>query len=90
MATIQDALKTLGIEAYGERIFMSNSRGELFHLMDYLYMAERVKDVKQFKQDFDAVVEEAETTWGRPASVFQHIPSILVSKFPERYKEIFS
>jgi len=33
----QEALKILNIEEYGERIFRSNSHGELFHCIDYIY-----------------------------------------------------
>ena len=38
-----EALKILGIEDYAERIFNSNSQGELFHLQQYFQLAELLK-----------------------------------------------
>ena len=41
--TFKEALEYLGIEEYSERIFNSNSHGELFHLVDYIKTAEYIK-----------------------------------------------
>ena len=72
-----DAIKVLNIEDYGERIFNSNSHGELFHLMDYIEIAEGLEDPSWFRAWFLAVIQAAEETWERPESVFQHIIRIL-------------
>ncbi len=73
--TFEEALKKLGIEEYSERIFNSNSHGELFHLQDYFMLAEHFD--KSFAKPFRAIVKHAEDTWERPESVFQHIPTII-------------
>ena len=74
----QEALKILNIEEYGERIFRSNSHGELFHCIDYIYLADAFKDdAGWFREWFEIVIEQAEKNWNRPESVFQHIPKIL-------------
>ena len=39
-----EALQKLGIEEYAERIFASNSHGELMHLEQYIDIAETFKD----------------------------------------------
>lgn len=75
--TFDEALKKLEIEEYKERIFKSNSHGELFHLHDYILIAEVFDDTSWFKLWFTGVVGEAEETWNRPESIFQHIHSIL-------------
>ena len=75
------ALKKLNIEDYGERIFNSNSHGELFHLMDYAVIAQ-IGELDWFRGWFEIVVEFAENNWERPESVFQHIPKFLNGKFP--------
>lgn len=76
--TFQEALKILDIEEYGDRIFNSNSHGELFHLYDYIVLAANIdkKDVPEFKEAFVEAVKWAEATWERPASIFQHILKI--------------
>jgi len=79
--TFKEALKKLGIEEYGERIFNSNSHGELFHLDQYITMAKHFEDLKWFPKWFKAVVLEAKETWKRPESVFQHIARILSEQF---------
>ena len=57
----QEALKVLNIEDYAERIFKSNSHGELFHLQQYFTLAETFKDdSKWFREWFEAVVKFAE------------------------------
>ena len=80
----EQSLQILGIEKYSERIFHSNSHGELFHLLDYINMANNLKKYKKkygntgwFAEWFDSVVEVAEEKWERPESVFQHIEKIL-------------
>ena len=76
--SFKEALKILNIEEYGERIFSSNSHGELFHCADYILLADAFKeDAEWFKGWFEAVIEWAEKNWDRPESVFQHIPKIL-------------
>lgn len=75
--TFGEALKKLNIEDYGERIFNSNSHGELFHLCDYINLAEMVEDVNWFRPWFVAKVKQAEQEWNRPESIFQHLPRLL-------------
>lgn len=71
----------MNIEDYGERIFNSNSHGELFHLMDYIMLAQSLPDTSWFREWFVSVVEQAEQKWERPESVFQHITKILQESF---------
>ncbi len=71
-----EALKILNIEDYGDRIFNSNSHGELFHLYDYITIAQQIQekgDVSKFRKWFEQVVKWAENNWKRPESIFQHI-----------------
>lgn len=76
--TFKEALKILNIEDYSERIFHSNSHGELFFLQDYIEIAEAIKDNPAWFRDwFVKVVKTAEEQWKRPESVFQHIPRIM-------------
>ena len=79
--TFQEALRHLNIEDYGERIFRSNSHGELFHLLDYINIARAQIDTQvtfsDFRPWFEATVRMAEENWQRPESVFQHIPKLL-------------
>lgn len=76
--TFNEALIKLNIEDYKERIFNSNSHGELFHLHDYVLIAKAFKDdVGWFRPWFVAVVKRAEQEWKRPESIFQHIPKAL-------------
>ena len=77
--TFKEALKKLNIEDYEERIFNSNSRGELFHLVDYIMMAELAedKDMSWFREWFVLMVSLAEKHCARPESIFQHIPRCL-------------
>ncbi len=83
----KEALKILDIEEYGERIFGSNSHGELFHCMDYILLADMFKDdAEWFKGWFKTVIEWAEKNWKRPESVFQHIPKILEEYVPRTTK----
>jgi len=79
--TFQEALQHLNIEDYRERIVRSNSHGELFHLLDYIYIAQaQIKtqiDFSDFRPWFEEVVKMAEENWQRPESVFQYIPKLL-------------
>jgi hypothetical protein len=77
--TFKDALKSLGIEDYAERIFNSNSHGELFHIQQYFTLAKVLKGNSEwFREWFEKVVKWAEENWERPESIFQHISQILV------------
>lgn len=75
--SFKDALKILDIEDYGKRIFNSHSRGELFHLHDYIVLAKLIKDsptaISLFKKHFEEAVEDANKNYQRPDAVFQHI-----------------
>ncbi len=73
----KEALVRLGIEDYSERIFNSNSHGELFHLSDYIMLAQIEGDVSWFRKWFEWIVKFAEDNWQRPQSIFQHIPRCL-------------
>lgn len=78
--TFQQALKILNIEDYSERIYNSNSHGELFHLYDYIILAKEIKkqpNATDFRKWFEEVVKYAEQHWRRPESVFQHILKII-------------
>jgi len=71
-----EALKILNIEDYRDRIFNSNSHGELFHLQDYITVAQLVQkegDINKFREWFVELIKWAEDNWKRPESVFQHI-----------------
>lgn len=73
-----DALKRLNIYDYGDRIFASNSRGELMHLGDYINMATELKgDLSWFRPLFIQCVTFAESEWTRPESCFQHMPQMM-------------
>ncbi len=78
-----ESLKILGIEEYGERIFNSNSHGELFHLYDYISLAESIGETDWFKKWFNGIVKQAEEKLERPESVFQHIIEIYNSHLPK-------
>jgi hypothetical protein len=79
-----EALQILGIQKYAERIWHSNSHGELFHLHQYFVLAKLFKDDKvllnNFPEWFERVVKCAEENWERPESVFQHIQEIIVKE----------
>lgn len=76
--SFKNALKKLNIEDFGERIFHSNSHGELVHLQDYIEMASIIKDdAKWFRPMFLLCVRFAEENWKRPESCFQHMPRML-------------
>jgi hypothetical protein len=83
----KEALQILNIEDYGERIFSSNSQGELFHLYQYVELADIFKDNSEwFRSWFEGVVKGAELTWDRPESVFQHVGPILSEQLIELEK----
>lgn len=82
--TFIEALKKLGIEGYAERIWRSNSRGELSHLNQYFHLAEMEGDLSWFSPWFESVVKAAEQNWQRPESVFQHIIKILEEQITEQ------
>ena len=73
----KESLQHLGIEDYAERIFNSNSHGELFHLYQYIEIAEIIKEPHWFRGWFEAIIKDAEIHWQRPDSIYQHIQTIL-------------
>ncbi len=74
-----EALKILDIEDYADRIWNSNSHGELFHINQYIHIAEVFKDNHAwFRGWFEDIVEYADHYSDRPASIFQHIDKILI------------
>ena len=84
----KESLKILGIEDYAERIYSSNSHGELFHLQQYFILADVFKDKKAewFREWFEDTIKFAEKNWERPESVFQHIRRILYEQmFNEKF-----
>lgn len=76
--TFQEALQKLGIEKYADRIFNSNSHGELLHLQQYFILAQIEGDMSWFPKWFESTVRWAEVNWTRPESVFQHIDQLLI------------
>ena len=78
--TFNEVLKKLDIEDFADRIYNSNSHGELFHLYDYFQLASLSDDMTWFRPIFLDIVKQAEEKWDRPESVFQHIPEILFNK----------
>ena len=83
----KEAINKLNIFDYEERIFNSNSHGELIHLYDYIVIAQSFNDTSWFRDWFEKVVKQAENTWNRPESVFQHIPKILKNSLQKRSKK---
>ena len=78
--SFEDALEYLKIPEFRDRIFYSNSHGELFHIMEYLTVAKTYKehnatdeDLEGFREFFLGMVKYAEENWERPESVFQHL-----------------
>ncbi len=76
LKTFDDALERLGILDYKDRIWNSNSRGELFHLQDYFYMARCSGLGGSFREWFEIIIKDAEDNWDRPESIFQHMGTI--------------
>tara|TARA_R110000744_G_scaffold206883_1_gene325503 strand:- start:242 stop:508 length:267 start_codon:yes stop_codon:yes gene_type:complete len=80
----KEALEILGIEKYSERIINSNSKGNLFHIPEYYFLAKDIDNKNNwFAGWFEAVVNSAEENWERPESVFQHIAKILSEQITE-------
>jgi hypothetical protein len=76
--SFDEAIRQLDIEEYRDRIWHSNSRGELMHLQDYCIFASIFKDeTKFFKSVFEYCVRFAEEKWSRPESCFQHMPRLI-------------
>lgn len=75
----EEALDKLGIPEYMDRIFHSHSHGELFHILEYIEFAKNYNDSPKgwFRKCFLLIVKDAENSWQRPESVFQHIFTIL-------------
>jgi len=71
------AMKVLNIEDFADRIFNSNSHGELRHIWDYMRLAQIPGDKAWFRPWLLGVVEMAEKNWSRPESCFQHLVRFL-------------
>jgi hypothetical protein len=71
--TFAEALIKLNIVDFEERIFKSNSHGELVHLTDYIWLANNLPEHLVFRAWFVKAVLWAEQNWERPESIFQHI-----------------
>lgn len=85
--SFKEALQKLGIEKYSDRIFNSNSHGELFHLQDYIDLAKLLKKEDTWFPDwFEAIVKGAEKNWGRPESIFQHVKKELYLQIQRQLK----
>jgi len=78
--TFNQALKKLDIEDYGHAIWHRNSHGELFHIADYIWLAEACGEPDWFREWFEDNVEMAKKHWERPESIYQHIREILVEE----------
>jgi len=85
--TFKDVCDELGIGEYSERIFSSNSHGELFHTYQYMQILEMARKNEHFAIWFPAFFKEmvkwAEETWKRPESVFQHTMEIMLDYVKE-------
>lgn len=79
LPSFDEALKILGIEDFKERIWHSNSRGELFHIYDFIIIAsaDNSKFREKFRQFFLGMVDFAERKWRYPEHVFQHVPRMI-------------
>ena len=88
--TYHDVFKELGIEDHYEAAFNSNSRGELFHLADYVAIRDMWKKsgipFACFKLWFEDAVEEAKREWERPESFYQHVGLCLSDAFSKLVK----
>lgn len=72
--TFEDVYAYLQIPEFSKRIFNSNSRGELFYIYDYVEIAKQWQgSTDLFRELFLYMVKDAEATWKRPDSVFQHV-----------------
>lgn len=81
-----EAVIKLGIQEYADRIYNSNSRGELSHLNDYIFLATTFPDPELFAKWFKDAVLMAEKHWKRPESVFQYIPRLLLESLKEYHQ----
>ena len=75
--TFDEAMKVLNIEDFSERTFNSNSHGELFHIQEYIALAQVPGNKAWFRPWFLSIVEFAEKNWTRPESCFQHLARFL-------------
>lgn len=82
--SFKDCCEKLGISKYAERIFHSNSHGELSHLAYYFQLAQIEADMSWFPAWFESIVKQAEEEWERPESVFQHIDKIIEQRFNQK------
>ena len=77
---LNQALKIIGVEDYQGRIINSNSHGEMFHLMDYVTLAQAIeKDAAlqpKIEKGMRDAVKFAEENWERPESIFQHMDKV--------------
>ena len=79
----KEVLTKLNIEDYSERIFNSNSHGELFHLQQYFTILEILKeDTDWFRDWFEKVIKFTKEKWENPESVYRHILEILIDENP--------
>jgi len=86
---LDEALKFLNIEEFYKDIYHSSSTGELFHLYDYIVIAERLERIairegidpmehgKWFGWFFRMIVDWAKENWNRPQSIYQHMITML-------------
>lgn len=73
-----DALKKLGIEDFRSQIWHSNSRGEMFHLGDYVVLASMpCWNAENFRPLFLYIVDWTKEHWKRPESCYQHMPTLI-------------
>lgn len=79
----RQALEVLDILEYGDRIWNSHSKGDLFHIQSYIDLAIYINSIENkqeqkavvaiFKKNFVAFVNYAYNKWKRPQSVYQHV-----------------
>jgi hypothetical protein len=82
--TFDQALEILNIQDFETRIINSNGHGELFHLLDYIGIADALREDPSWYRDwFILIIQWAQENWKRPESVFQHIPRILSEQLNE-------
>ena len=85
--TFDEALEKLRITDLRNRIWNSNSHGELFHLGDYIAIAEHAQDDELRMAINGELIREsvsfAESNWSNPEHVFQHMPKMLNHYFTQ-------
>lgn len=76
--TFPESLQILGIADFEERIYNSNSHGELMHLADYHMMAAEFPPemLPYFRTIFLSIVDYCGKNWRHPESCFQHMPEL--------------